>query len=164
MQELQEMWVWSLGWEDPLKESMATHSSILAWIIPWTEEPVGLLSIGSQRVRHDWNDWTRTHLVTKMKISFVFKKVVSFLFHFFFFQLTATEVWTQFISTKVPLIYLWQGEWMNSHCYHQFWEQPSPIQGSPALGSSCVSSHGAQGTKCGPFCLVTRGKLLDPFS
>ena len=86
MQELQEMWVWSLGWEDPLKEGMATHSSILAWIIPRTEEPVGLLSIGSQRVRHDWNDWTRTHLVTKMKISFVFKKVVSFLFHFFFFS------------------------------------------------------------------------------
>ena len=49
----QEMWVRSLGWEDPLEKKMATHSSILAWEIPWTEEPGGLQSIGSQRVRHD---------------------------------------------------------------------------------------------------------------
>ena len=40
----------SLGWEDPLEKGMATHSSILAWRIPWTEEPVGLQSMGSQRV------------------------------------------------------------------------------------------------------------------
>ena len=46
----QETWVGSLGWEDPLEEGMATHSSILAWRIPWTEEPGGLQSIGSQRV------------------------------------------------------------------------------------------------------------------
>ena len=45
--------VQSLGWEDPLKEGMVTHSSILAWRIPWTEEPGGLQSIGSQRVGHD---------------------------------------------------------------------------------------------------------------
>ena len=45
-----ETWVQSLGWEDPLKKEMATHSSILAWKIPWTEEPRGLQSMGSQRV------------------------------------------------------------------------------------------------------------------
>ena len=45
--------VFSLGWEDPLEEGMKTHSSILAWRIPWTEEPGGLQSIGLQRVRHD---------------------------------------------------------------------------------------------------------------
>ena len=44
----------SLGQEDPLEEGMAIHSNILAWRIPWTEEPGGLQSIGSQRVRHDW--------------------------------------------------------------------------------------------------------------
>ena len=49
MQELQEMWVQSLGQEDPLEEGMATHYSILAWRIPWREEPGGLQSIGSQR-------------------------------------------------------------------------------------------------------------------
>ena len=49
-----ETWVLSQGWEDPLKKGMATHSSILAWRILWTEEPGRLQSMGSQRVRHDW--------------------------------------------------------------------------------------------------------------
>ena len=56
MQETQETWVQSLGGEDPLKEEMAIHSSILFWRIPWTEEPGGLQSTGLQRVRHDWRD------------------------------------------------------------------------------------------------------------
>ena len=49
-----EMQVRSLGWEDPLEKGMATHSSVLAWRIPWTEEPGWLQSMGLQRVRHDW--------------------------------------------------------------------------------------------------------------
>ena len=53
MQEAQEMQVQSLGWEDPLEEGMATHSSILAWRIPWAEEPGGLQSMGPQRFRYD---------------------------------------------------------------------------------------------------------------
>ena len=56
VKNLPAMWktrVRSLGWEDPLEEEMATHSSILSWEIPWTEEPGGLQSMGSQRVRHD---------------------------------------------------------------------------------------------------------------
>ena len=53
MQESQEMQVQSLGREDPLEEGMATHSSILTWRIPWSEEPGGLQSMGSQRVKHD---------------------------------------------------------------------------------------------------------------
>ena len=52
IQETQEMWVRSLGWEDPLEKEMATHSSILAWRILWTEEPDRLQSMGSQRVGH----------------------------------------------------------------------------------------------------------------
>ena len=50
---MQETQVQSLGGEDPLEKKMATHSSILAWRIPWTEEPGELQSVGSQRVRHD---------------------------------------------------------------------------------------------------------------
>ena len=50
---MQETQVRSLGWEDPLEEEMATHSSILAWEIPWTEEPGRLQPMGSQRVEHD---------------------------------------------------------------------------------------------------------------
>ena len=48
-----ETWVQSLDWEDPLDESMAAHSSILAWRTPWKEKPGGLQSMGSQRVGHD---------------------------------------------------------------------------------------------------------------
>ena len=51
---VQETQVWSLGWEDPLEKEMATHSSILAWKISWTQEPGGMQSMGSQRVGHDW--------------------------------------------------------------------------------------------------------------
>ena len=50
---IQETWVQSLGWEDLLEKRTATHSSILAWRIPWKEEPEGLLSIGLHKVGHD---------------------------------------------------------------------------------------------------------------
>ena len=49
----QEVQIRSLGWEDPLEEEMATHSRTLTWKIPWTEEPGGLQTVGSPRVRHD---------------------------------------------------------------------------------------------------------------
>ena len=51
---MQETWIQSLGLEDPLEKEMATHSSILAWRIPWMEEPGGLQSMGLQRVGHNW--------------------------------------------------------------------------------------------------------------
>ena len=54
MQEMQETMVQSLGQEDPLEEGMATHSSILAWEIPWTEEPGGLQSLGLHRAGHNY--------------------------------------------------------------------------------------------------------------
>ena len=50
---MQETWARSLGWEDPLEKGMAIYSSLLAWRIPWTEEPDGLQSVELQRVRHD---------------------------------------------------------------------------------------------------------------
>ena len=50
---VQETWVQSQGWEDPLEEGMATHANILAWRIPWTEEPGGLQSMGLQRIGHN---------------------------------------------------------------------------------------------------------------
>ena len=60
MEEIEEMWVRSLGWEDPLEKSMAAHSSGLAWGTPWTEEPGGLGSIGLQKVGQDLK-WLSTH-------------------------------------------------------------------------------------------------------
>ena len=65
---MQETWVRSLGWEDPLDKEMATYSSILAWRIPWTEEPGGLQSTGLQRVGHDW----ATSLSLSMGIKYLF--------------------------------------------------------------------------------------------
>ena len=50
---MQETWALSLDWEDAIEKGMETHSSILVWKIPWTEEPGGLQFMGSQRVRHD---------------------------------------------------------------------------------------------------------------
>ena len=55
---MQETWVRSLGWEDPLEKGTATHSSILVWRIPWTEEPGRLQSMRLQRVGHDWETFT----------------------------------------------------------------------------------------------------------
>ena len=55
---MKETWVWSLCEEDSLEKGIATHSSILAWRIPWTEEPGGLQSVGLQRVRQDWMTFT----------------------------------------------------------------------------------------------------------
>ena len=67
------MWetqVQSLGWEDPLEKEMATHSSILAWKIPWVEEPGRLQSMGSQRVGHDWaTSLTQLDFTQKISIS-----------------------------------------------------------------------------------------------
>ena len=62
---MQDTEVQSLGWEDPLEKGMATHSSILAWRIPWTEEPGGLQAMGLQRVRHDCATNTHTHTHTQ---------------------------------------------------------------------------------------------------
>ena len=63
MQEPQKMQVWSLGQEYPLEEGMATHFSVLAWRIPWTEEPGRLQSIGLQRVGHKWSNLAHMHLL-----------------------------------------------------------------------------------------------------
>ena len=67
---VQETWVQSLGHEDPLEKGMASQSIILAWRIPWTEEPGGQQSMGSQRVRQDWatkKKKERNHIVTKQR-------------------------------------------------------------------------------------------------
>ena len=70
---MQKTWVWSLSWEDPLEEGMVTHSSILAWRIPWTEQPGGLQSMGSQRVTHSWatKHRSRDKTLSASRISFV---------------------------------------------------------------------------------------------
>ena len=66
---MQETWVRSLDWEDPLQKEMETHTSNLAWKIPWKEEPGRLQSMGSQRVRHDYSDLECMHaLIAKASL------------------------------------------------------------------------------------------------
>ena len=77
---MQEMGIQSLSQEDPLEKEMATHSSILAWKIPWTEEPGGLQSMGSQRVGHD--------LVTKQ-------------------QNNARELWNILLQERKNVVHWW---------------------------------------------------------
>ena len=79
---MQETHIWSLGQEDPLEKGMATHSSILAWKVPWTEEPGRLQSIGSQRVRHDWATNTNFIIGHRIQTSLFQCKNNSFSFEF----------------------------------------------------------------------------------
>ena len=73
---MQETQIWSLGWDDPLEKAMATHSSTLAWKIPWAEEPGRLQSMGSLGVRHNWTTslslFTFTHWRRKWQPTPVF--------------------------------------------------------------------------------------------
>ena len=66
---MQEIWLRSLGWEDPLEKEMATHSSILAWEIPWTEESGGLQSTGLQRVGRDLK--TTAMVINRLKLNII---------------------------------------------------------------------------------------------
>ena len=72
MQETKETSVWSLGGEDPLEEGMERHSSILAWKIPWTEDPGGLQTIGLQRVRHNWSDLACIYCIYPRSLSYAY--------------------------------------------------------------------------------------------
>ena len=65
---MQKIWVQSLGQKDPPRKGMATHSSILAWRIPWTEETGGLQSLGPHRIRHNWVTHTHTHTQRNYKL------------------------------------------------------------------------------------------------
>ena len=73
---IQETWVWSLGWEDSLEKEMVTHSSILAWRIPWTEKPGRLQSMGLQRVGHVWVTNTDMLRESNEKVDNIKKKKV----------------------------------------------------------------------------------------
>ena len=90
---MQETWVHFLGREYPLEKEMATHSSILAWKIPWTEEPGRLLHTGSQRVGHAWVTDTHTHTrVKEMSSKDVFYSAGSYSHCFVVVQLLS-GVW-----------------------------------------------------------------------
>ena len=97
---MQETWVRSLGWEDPLEKEMAIHSRTIAWKIPWIEEPGRLQSIGSQRVGHDWANSLITfaqftHVIACISTSVLFNGETLFLWHsiFPFFIHQLIDIW-----------------------------------------------------------------------
>ena len=90
------MWVRSLGWEDPLGEEMVTHSNILAWRIPWTEEPGRLQSMGSQRVGQDW-----AHTCRKSKIEYWKSEFSSFQFSSFAQSCLSGTPWTAALQASL---------------------------------------------------------------
>ena len=87
-----ETWVQSLGWEDLLEKEMATHSSILAWRVPWTEEPGGLQSMGLQRIGHKWGT----------------------NFHFHFSRFAWAFIWLSNSFRDLSLCTQWTWIWANS--------------------------------------------------
>ena len=110
---MQETQVWSLGWEDPLEKVTTTHSSILAWRIPWIEEPGGLQSMGSQRVGHGWAANTLTFSLTHRKC---IGKVVTFFF-------SSLSSWPSFSNLPLALLFLCL---CSSLCVGIFEEQGGP--------------------------------------
>ena len=114
---MQKRQVWLLGWEDPLEEEMATHSSILAWEIPLTEEPGRLQSKGSQRVRHDWS-CTLMHVSSYLQILSCFEnadKVLGIWFKIWIKLLCTKSLWHQ--NSGEPCAFKqWDPIWNNFYC------------------------------------------------
>ena len=127
---MQETWVQSLGWDYPLEKGMATHSSILAWRISWTDEPGRLQSMGSQRVRQDWATSTFTwHLLSSIQFS---HSVVS------------NSLWLGQQDTRVPCPSPTTGPCSNP-CPLSWWCHPT-ISSSVVPLSSCPQSFPASGS------------------
>ena len=112
----QVMHVWSLGQEDPLKDSAVTHSSLLAWRIPWTEEPGRLQSTGSQKVEHNWSDRANMHTASQ---TFPIKSTFTILLVFSYYsanwmmmlKMTFLRYQTTLMSTLLPIKYVIMKVW-----------------------------------------------------
>ena len=113
-----ETGVQSLSWEDLLKKEMATHSSILAWKTPWREEPGGLQSMGSQRVRHDWaTSLSFLNHLYRIVLQGLCLPLANYLVSFF------TPGWSMAAPQDVPTTFCYDGShpkglWVQVHNYY----------------------------------------------
>ena len=147
-------WFWSLGQEDPLEEGKATHSSILAWRIPWTEESGALQSMGSQRIRHGWSDraCTHTQFILLNSNSAVAVSVTCFLkliIHFCF--------WLPWVFTAAHSLSLVNGDCSCLRCWGFLWWWLLFFQ---SVGSRCSASVVAAHRLS---CSVACGIFLDRY-
>ena len=133
---VQETWVQSLGWEDPLERGKATHFSDLAWRIPWTEEPGGLQSTGLQRVRHDWATKPWPALSTYMWID-DYSKIDSSSYSFL--QWFITECCTRFLILHSKILSFIHPTWNSLHLLTPN-SQPIPPSLNPPLGTTNLFS------------------------
>ena len=141
MQETQETWVRSLGQEESLKESVATHSSILAWGIPWTEETGGLLCIGMQRVIHDWSEWT--HMQEKGYPNFreIYFSLLS-IWLTMALGIISTQLWKEVRNrTSVQSDNITKGLLSLSTAKHLGTEAGWPVANTRCCSRSCASQH-----------------------
>ena len=111
---MQETRVWSLGWEDPLEKEMGTHSNILAWKTPWTDEPGRLQSMGSQRVGYDW--------ATSLSLSYYLKYSPLEVYSAYPLTVTSTKTHWQTNSASIHFSSLmWRLPLSPSHLKGVFW-------------------------------------------
>ena len=155
MQEMQETLVWSLGWDDPLEEEMAVHSSILAWRIPWTKEPGGLQSMWSHRVGHDWALSISTyvylwlnHFIVHLKLTQHCKSTMLVVWWF------SRWVVSSWLPSLIHLVLSFHGfpfflkPWIETLGLNHFF---SSVQFSRSVVSDSLQPHGLQHTgPCSP--------------
>jgi len=124
---IQETHILSLGWKDSLDKGMATHSSTLAWRIPWTEEPGRLQFMGSNRVGCDWRDWAQHNLFRHTAKTPKGKWIVN--------KLLAFEPWPLYCSTQIPSSVLW-------HSFPSCWKCALwPLGNCPIQGYTHSQGH-----------------------
>ena len=147
-------WFWSLGQEDPLEKGKATHSSILAWRIPWTEESGALQSMGSQRIRHSWSDraCTHTQFLLLNSISAVAVSVTCFLKLIIQFCF-----WLSWVFTAAHSLSLVNGDCSCLRCWGFLWWWLLLFQ---SIGSRCSASVVAAHRLS---CSVACGIFLDRY-
>ena len=147
-------WFWSLGQEDPLEKGKATHSSILAWRIPWTEESGALQSMGSQRIRHSWSDraCTHTQFLLLNSISAVAVSVTCFLKLMIQFCF-----WLSWVFTAAHSLSLVNGDCSCLWCWGFLWWWLLLFQ---SVGSRCSASVAAAHRLS---CSVACGIFLDRY-
>ena len=124
---MQETWVRFLGWEEPLEKEMATHSSILAWRMPWMEEPGGLQSTGLQGVGHDWVPSRSLSLLTCIyQAYFLVQKAEDLIFNITFF---ASAILSEVITSKkiILLFDLCLYKFYLMGVYFYFYYHPSSV-------------------------------------
>ena len=124
---MQETWVWSLGRENPLEQVMATHSSILAWRIPWTEVPSGLQSIWSKRVGHNSSDSMCTHTRLIEQTFFIYFLFWNLSIRFITNPINSPSLswpWSRlslaFSSTSLLILLAYPSTTHSPSCYHSY--------------------------------------------